>query len=98
MVLFVALIVLLIAGGAGAGHSIADTGIGEFALGVLLPAFAVAVVLSMLLALLNSIGVRYERISRAVTAPTPEIPNKARNVLRSASSAKPYMTQASSRT
>ncbi|HXR44057.1 MAG TPA: hypothetical protein VN759_04565 [Pseudolysinimonas sp.] len=55
---FVILIVLLIVGGAGEGHSIADTPIGRFSLEVALPVFAVAIVLSVLLALLNAIGIR----------------------------------------
>jgi hypothetical protein len=55
---FVVILVLLIASGAGGGRDVSGTPLGSFTLNVLVPVLAGSLILSLLLALLNSIGVR----------------------------------------
>ncbi len=53
-----AIVVLLAIAGAGKGHSVENTPIGGFVLGIALPICGVALVLALLLALLNAIGIQ----------------------------------------
>lgn len=57
VVAFLAIVVLMIVAGAGNGRSIADTPIGGVVLDVLLPIMATSLVVAVLLALLNQIGI-----------------------------------------
>jgi hypothetical protein len=54
---FLTIIVLMIVGGAGNGRDISDTPIGGAVLGLLLPVMAGSVIVAVLLALLNQIGI-----------------------------------------
>lgn len=55
---FVIIIVLLVLSGAGGGNDVSGTPLGEITLNVMVPILAGSLILSVLLALLNSIGVR----------------------------------------